>query len=233
MKKAAGNLRREKKTKESELPDARPEPNSVTGDFLIDVSEFKPGACVNCGARALDHHLLFCGERCRQIGELVRYARRKISDRTYDRPDIAEAIASRRSQLIFGFYDKRARKVPDEICQELLAKSGGVCAQCGHPFTVDGEFQFTVQHSATASGVKLEAWCHRCNIEHSLSEPRELTPDQREFAAWFDLRVRFPTPVVACDDPDNWPNVYPGLMAAARAARLAQPPLPKATTRAP
>ena len=228
MKKAAGNLRWEKNATESVSADARPDPSSVTGNFLIDVSEFKPGVCVNCGAPALDHHLLFCGERCRQIGELIRYARRKISDRTYDRPDIAEAIASRGSQLIFGFYDKRARKLPDDIRQELLAKSGGVCAQCGRPFTVDGEFRFTVQHSATPSGAKLEAWCYRCNMEHSLSELRELTPDQREFAAWFDFRVRFPTPVVACDDPDNWPTVYPGLMAAARATRKVQTPLTKA-----
>ena len=70
---------------------------------------FTPGRCVNSGELATGPGALFCGERCRQIGELIRYARRKIAEGTIDRPDIAEAIASRRSQLIVGFYDKRAR----------------------------------------------------------------------------------------------------------------------------
>ena len=209
----------ENKTKESVSPDGRPDPSSVTGNFLSDVSDFKPGACVNCGAPAGYNHLLFCGERCRQIGELIRYARRKIADGKYDSPDVAEAIASRRSQLIVGFYDKWARKVSADVRLELLARSDGVCAQCGRPFTAEGDARFTVQHSTFEGCEKLEAWCYRCNMEHSLSGLRELTPDQSEFAAWFDFRVRFPTPVAACDDQDNWPNVYPGLMAAARAAR--------------
>ena len=89
-----------------------PVPSSVTGKFIADASEFTPGECVNCGAPAIENHLLFCGERCRQVGELVRYARRKIADSEFERPDVAEAIAIRKSQLILGFYDKRARKVP-------------------------------------------------------------------------------------------------------------------------
>ena len=86
---------------------------------------------------------------------LFAYARRKIAEGTFDRPDVAEAIASRRSQLIFGFYDKRARKVPDDIRLQLLAKSGGICARCARPFTPDGDARFTVQHSTSESGVTL------------------------------------------------------------------------------
>jgi len=226
--KAAGPPARATETKDDRSSGARLDPSSVRGNFLVDVSEFRPGECVNCGSPAIDHHLLFCGERCRQIGELIRYARRKVAEGTFDRPDVAEAIASRRSQLIFGFYDKRARKVSPEVRRELLAGSGGVCVNCGSPFTAEGDARFTVQHSTSGSGEKLEAWCYRCNMEHSLSELRELSLEQREFAAWFDSRVRFPTPMVACDDPDIWTKVYLGLMAAARAARKAQAPLTKA-----
>ena len=222
MSKAAGKRRSASTTKQGPANSVSSNSSLVKGKFLVDVSDFTPGECVNCGAAALGSHLLFCGERCRQIGELVRYARRKIAEGTFDRPDVAEAIASRRSQLIFGFYDKRARKVPDDIRLQLLAKSGGICARCARPFTPDGDARFTVQHSTSESGVTLEAWCYRCNMADSLSVLTVLTPDEREFAAWFDLRVRFPAPVVACDDPDNWPVVYPGLMAAARAVRKAQ-----------
>jgi 5-methylcytosine-specific restriction endonuclease McrA len=222
VRKAAEKRRSVSTTKQGATPTVGSVSGLVKGKFLVDVTDFTPGECVNCGAAAVGNHLLFCGERCRQIGELVRYARRKIAEGTFDRPDVAEAIASRRSQLIFGFYDKRARKVPNDIRLQLLAKSSGICARCGRPFTPDGDARFTVQHSISESGVKLEAWCYRCNMAHSLSVLIELTPDEREFAAWFDLRVRFPTPVVACDDPDNWPVVYPGLMAAARAVMKAQ-----------
>src|SRR5271157_3345280 len=116
------------------------------------------------------------------------HARVLSPSRKFDRPDVAEAIASRRSQLIFGFYDKRARKVSPDVRRELLAGSGGVCGNCGRPFTAEGEGRFTVQHSTSESGEKLEAWCYRCNVAHSLSDPRVLSPEQREFVTWFDSR---------------------------------------------
>jgi hypothetical protein len=109
---------------------------------------FKAGSCINCGKPvAKQPGSLFCGERCRQIGELIRCARRKIAEGTFDRPDAADAMLSRRSQLIVGYYDKRAREVAPEVRRQLLARSKGKCEKCGKPFTSDGGRRFTVQHS--------------------------------------------------------------------------------------
>ena len=217
-KKPAKMPRLASETKDDESLSAFPHTSSVIGKFIVDVADFTPGECVNCGAPVVGHQLLFCGERCRQIGELVRYARRKIAEGTYERPDIAEAIDIRKSQLIFGFYDKAARRVPDEVRQELLANAGGVCARCGGRFTVDGDARFTVQHSAAETGMKLESWCYRCNMDHARSVIVELDPTQRAFANWFDFRVHQSIPIAACDDPENWPKVYRSLMVKARAA---------------
>jgi hypothetical protein len=181
--------------------------------------QFSAGTCINCGGPvAAQKGSLFCGERCRQIGELIRYARRKFVDGTFDRPDIAEAIAIRRSQLLLGFYDKRAREVAPEARAELLARSGGKCEKCRKPFTPDGDGRFTVQHTGTPEGMKLEAWCWRCNIAHAQSCLIELNDEHRAFLAQFDFRVRAKTPLLICDDPTKWPLIFRGLQRAAREA---------------
>ena len=56
--------------------------------------------------------------------------------------------------------------------------------------------RFTVQHSQTEDGVKLEAWCFRCNMNHAQSVPRILTAEERRFARLFDLRCRAEAPLL-------------------------------------
>jgi hypothetical protein len=179
--------------------------------------QFEAGTCINCGAPAGQKGSLFCGERCRQIGELIRYARRKIADGTFHRPDIAEAITIRKNQLAIGFYNKRAREVAPEIRVALQARSGGKCEKCGELFTPDGDRRFTVQHSAKSDGIKLEAWCWRCNMDDARACLIELNDEGRAFLVEFDIRVCAEMPLLICDDPVNWPLIYRDLMRAARA----------------
>ncbi|MGH7052313.1 MAG: hypothetical protein ACREFK_16040 [Stellaceae bacterium] len=178
---------------------------------------YTPGNCLNCEAATPNPKALYCGERCRQIAELVRYTRRKFAEGTYKRPDIAEAIAIRRSQLATGFYDKRARKVTSEIRQELLARSNGRCEKCGCDFAPEGDARFTVQHTDADDGMVLEAWCYRCNMNHAQSViiggPIN---DDLEFFMWFNFRVRALQPALLCDDADNWPAIYRQLQAQQR-----------------
>lgn len=138
---------------------------------------YAPGKCPNCDAPSLSRRALYCGERCRQIAELVRYARRKLAEGIYERPDIAEAIMIRRGLLLAGsFYDKRGRAVSEETRQELRARSSGRCEKCGRQFGEDGDARFTVQHSMTDQGLVLEAWCYRCNIDDVMSQFRPINP---------------------------------------------------------
>ena len=169
---------------------------------------FVLGKCPNCDAPVSGTRSLFCGERCRQIGELVRYARRKLADGTYDRPDIAEAITIRRDQLAWSFYDKRGRAVSQETRDELLARSKGRCEKCKCKFTPDGDRRFTVQHTATKDGFVLEAWCYRCNMDHAQSVKVVPSEEQLEFLGDFIVRVHAQEPLLQCDDPVNWPATY-------------------------
>lgn len=180
--------------------------------------QYTVGKCLNCDAAVPNRRSLYCGERCRQIAELVRYARRKLAEGTYDRPDIAEAITIRRGLLIGGsFYDKRGRAVNDEVREELLARSHGRCEKCGHEFTPEGDARFTVQHSAGDEGFLLEAWCYRCNMDHVLATARPIeSAEQLLFGLEFEHRVHAPTPLLLCDDPVNWPTLYLELQRAIR-----------------
>jgi hypothetical protein len=171
--------------------------------------------CANCDAQVPSRLALFCSERCRQIGELIRYGRRKLAEGSFDRPDIALAYKSRRSVLIKGFYDKRGRRVSDEERRELLARSKGRCEKCRKKFKPDGDSRFTVQHSrAEGGGFTLEAWCFGCNMIHARSVPIELADEDVAFLLNFDFRVRSPEAVRPCDDENVWPIAYREIVAA-------------------
>ena len=71
-----------------------------------------------------------------------------------------------------------------------------------------GERRFTVQHTTTNEGTTLEAWCWRCNTDHSLSVEIKLNDDQRAFVDEVDFRVRSKTPLFPCDDPVKWPLMF-------------------------
>lgn len=175
--------------------------------------------CLNCGAQTSSRRSLYCGERCRQIAELVRYARRKVADGTYDRPDILEAIISRQTILASGeFYDKRGREVSDEVRAEMMSRANGHCEKCGRLFEADGTARFTVQHTATSGGWKLEAWCHRCNMDDRIGRVADafcerllnddLSAKPSGFFSDFNARVFSPEPMRLCDDHANWPTIY-------------------------
>ncbi len=193
-------------------------------DHPSDAPDYAPGQCANCGAPTVSRLRLYCGERCRQIAELIRYARRKLAEGTYERPDIAEAITIRRGLLLAGgFYDKKGRDVSADARQELLSRSNGRCENCGREFGRDGDARFTVQHCTTDQGFVLQAWCYRCNMDHVLSGLRPVQTTEEWLAALdFESRVRAPKPLRLCDDPDNWPTTYRTLQRAARQPNTAQ-----------
>lgn len=177
------------------------------------------GQCINCGLATPSPGSLYCGERCGQIAQLIRYARRKLAEGTYDRPDIAEAIRIRGGILVAGgYYDKRSRAVTEETRENLRVRSKGRCEKCGCEFTSEGERRFTVQHTATKYGFVLEAWCYRCNMDHVLATARPIeSMDEFLFIVDFENRIHAKKPRIICDDPDEWPNIYREMQMAARA----------------
>jgi endogenous inhibitor of DNA gyrase (YacG/DUF329 family) len=175
---------------------------------LVAKKPFTPRPCFNCSKPTTHPRGLFCSERCRQIGELMRWGRRKIKENTFDRPDVVLAFEARRSQLVFGFYDKRARKVSDETRQQLLLRSKGRCERCQRKFTDDRLRQFTVQHTKDDQGLRLEAWCWSCNMDHALGTVVPLTPEEAEFVRLFDARLYSSDPILPCDDEVRWPQIF-------------------------
>lgn len=154
---------------------------------------------------------LYCSLACAQTAELIRYARRKRIEGTFNRADIADAIASRLSQIIInGGYDKKAREVPEELRTKIFAKAEGKCQKCGKRFESEGEYRPTIQHCKGASNdeAHLQAWCWRCNTNHSISIPVAITPEQAQIKADIISRWEAQKPLQPCDDQELWPKIW-------------------------
>lgn len=154
---------------------------------------------------------LYCSLACGQTAELVRYARRKRLEGTFDRADIAEAIDIRRSQIVLkGGYDKRAREVSEQLRAKVFARAGGRCQNCGTAFGAEGDYRPTIQHCNGDSNdeADLQAWCWRCNMEHARSVPVMLSAEQARVARAIIARWEAPQPLRVCDDQDLWPKVW-------------------------
>jgi hypothetical protein len=185
-------------------------------------SSSPPRICPNCDGPVPRERPLFCGPRCEQTASLVRYARRKIAEGTYKRPDIAEAIQIRAAILAGWYYDERERRVAPETRQELLTRSGGRCGKCGCIFAPEGDARFTVQHIETDAGMLLAAWCYRCNIADAQSHLKPAAGEELAFLRSLQDRIHAPQPRRPCDDPDRWPAMsreLRGLGATAQRAR--------------
>ena len=192
-------------------------------DLPQSFDQFEPGTCVNCGAIAAKGKL-FCGERCRQTGELIRWMRRKVAEGTTDRPDIVEAFRNRAALLVGGgYYDRENRKESEEVKEALRKRAQGKCEKCGRVFGDEGDSRFTVQHTVTKKGVKLEAWCWRCNMDdararmHPISDVKQL-----RFAKELRNRIWSPKPLYFVDDPEAWTKSCRDLLRIARHPRVAR-----------
>jgi endogenous inhibitor of DNA gyrase (YacG/DUF329 family) len=176
-------------------------------------------ACLNCdrvftaaGSRAASY--LFCSESCKQVAKNVRWARRRLADGTIDRPDIAEALRTRIAFMLSGGYPERARRVPPATRQQVIARSGGKCENCGQPFLSGpdaGDRRLTIQHVRGSSNdlANLRAFCSRCNTLDMQSRQRPVTdPAKLKQARAFERRYRSKRPTRACDDERHWRSVW-------------------------
>jgi 5-methylcytosine-specific restriction endonuclease McrA len=179
----------------------------VEGKYMVYIAE-----CPGCGESfPAKGQQVYCSLACSQTAELVRYARRKRLEGTFDRADVAEAIAIRLSQIVVnGGYDKRAREITDELRKEIMARAGGKCEHCGKPFETEGDYRATIQHCKGASNrvEDLRAWCYRCNMDHAQSVPITLTDEQVLTELGIIARWEAPEPLRICDDPEQWPKVW-------------------------
>ena len=169
--------------------------------------------CPNCSEPFLrKRRKIFCSPACQQTTELIRYARRKRREGTFDRPDIMEAIRIRLSHIIGnGGYDKRARQIPDELRSKIFAEADGKCQNCGKTFEVKGDYRPTIQHCKGAShnDADIQAWCFRCNMDHALSLlTTNPTPEQVSERALIVERWEAPQALRVVDDDELWPNVW-------------------------
>lgn len=180
--------------------------------------EFTPGTCVNCGSPSVTQKSpLYCGQRCRQVAELVRYVRACRRDGRDGRPDIQEAIKMRLAMVLGGGYAERARRVSDAVRAEVFRRAGGKCEQCGRALDFDGttgdpDALATVQHVHGDSNdlSNLKAFCRRCNMADAQTRFVPVLPGSPEAELGEELRTRWmsPEPVRVCDDEQNWSSVW-------------------------
>ncbi len=105
---------------------------------------FEPDHCANCfGPLPADVEGLFCDAWCQEITKVVRYWRGVLRDGRILRPDVLEALTTKKAFLLAGGYAARGRTLPLRIRAAVKRRDAGRCTQCSKPGTeidhIDGD----------------------------------------------------------------------------------------------
>ena len=163
--------------------------------------------CPNCSkpAALVDFHKLFCSDPCRDIGNLVRYARTALNSDQLGR-DKLEGIADRLPPIYGGTgYPAQARRLSSNERQEILDRDNSTCQVCGEPAT-------EIDHINGSSNdpSNLQALCKACNLaKRALKTVSRIdNPDEWKIVQAIHeelaMRIGATTPLRACDDEARW-----------------------------
>ena len=190
--------------------------------FDGDVDDDEPTeTCVNCGIEFTSAKIrVYCGELCKQEADLVRYVRRCDADGRSDEPDIIEAIEIKLAHVLGGGYDRQGRQLPPDARSDVISRASGKCHICG-------EAANEIDHVSDGSNdpFNLQLLCHACHMKKSLANLRTVRVEDAEYAEvdakGKALLARFNAekPLRDCDDPDEWPKKYKGVLSERRARR--------------
>lgn len=174
------------------------------------------GVCQNCDAtlsmEAAKRGKLYCGERCQQIAETVRYGRKALRDGRYTRdPLVREAIKTRIAQILGGGYNRSARALSRAQKEAIFARDQRTCRLCGAPAT-------EIDHIASASSApeNLQALCHACHQKKTEAGYRKATPEEAVVAEEIWDRIRARKPSQPCDDDEEWDELWKEIAAKQR-----------------
>ncbi len=175
-----------------------------------------PFLCVNCYAN-IDDVKLFCTPLCNEEASWVRYARRCRIDGRDEQPHVVQALRIRMALILGGGYDRRSRRLSEEVREAVIESAAGKCAVCGRP----GE---EIDHIAGSSSLfsNLQLLCDACHNKKTVASFQKITKvtHPKEWAKRQGLlaRARAPQPLQLCDAND-WDEVQRRLMSHRRIVR--------------
>ncbi len=174
---------------------------------------FEGDCCANCLERLPDEiDGLFCSALCKQTCDTVRYWRRVVRDGRDERLDVREVLGTRVAFLLAGGYGKSARRLSRDIRNQVWARDGAVCRQCGKP----GE---EVDHvnGDSPDPDNLQLLCKDCHHAKTNERMRPATDEQKELiAALVVTRVEPEVPALLADDEVRWKAEWSSLKKARR-----------------
>lgn len=181
-----------------------------------------PGACPNC--EEPQRGKLYCSDLCMQIGELVRYCRKKLTDgglivhrdgsKTWADPLVErDGYQMRLAMILGGGYRATERHLPPAIRKAVLDRDGHRCVRCG----ATEELEIDHVHGDAAELSNLQVLCKTCNGDKARALFMPATaPGHREAVAALWRRILAPVPARVVDDVERWQTVW----------RKLQPPKP-------
>lgn len=91
--------------------------------------------CPNCVDRLGQRRSPYCGAGCKEESAFVRQFRASLLSSEIENPDRQIALGQKLWHLIGGGYPLRVSLVSQSDMNRFIAKSGGLCADCGNPAT--------------------------------------------------------------------------------------------------
>ncbi|KAA1421242.1 HNH endonuclease [Nocardioides humilatus] len=163
---------------------------------------FREYECADCGQFfTRDRATAYCSLVCEYVASTVRYMR-SVDRRYPDGPpeDVAEAVRTMKAHALAGGYDKKARRLKPERREEVWARDGGKCVQCG----ADGE-EIDHINGSSSDLANLRLLCRPCHGVITRSRFEKVGEDDHETKALAEeifMRVKSPEPMHECDAPE-------------------------------
>lgn len=159
-----------------------------------------PAACPNCGRLASSPRSPYCGEPCREEAGFVRQVRTGLREGWLHDEDKQVALGQVLWHLLGGGRPFRQSIIPESSRKRALARSGGLCAQCGAPATA-----FDHEGSGCNRDINLRPVCAACAETRPFGDPDLLAQSEtqnrlRQIAE----RIDSPAPLRPCDDSETW-----------------------------
>lgn len=155
-----------------------------------------PLTCPNCGSPTSSERSPYCGTKCREMAAFIRQFRACMMDGSVFDIERQKGLGQALWSVQGGGFPRRQLMIEPKIVAKVIAKQGGVCAQCGAPAT-------EVDHVGSACNrtSNLRAVCANCNRAKGFGDANYGFSEAYKECA---RRVGSYIPLHPCDDPAGW-----------------------------
>jgi len=161
-------------------------------------------ACAYCAeALELTSLSLFCSVQCKDTAKVVRWSRRQLANKTFERPDVVVVMRTRLAFVLAGGYDARRRRLSAAQRVAVIERFHGACASCGQ---AANEVDHIKGSSSEEDNLQLLCRrCHQAKTEASFvpASPEDVAQLERIAEQWWAE-----TPELLSLDEVRWDRVH-------------------------